>query len=219
MSHLALMEMVYHDMEFPLLFKLSNTLARRHTHCGVQEFTGLGDKVYIPTWMMKNLSLNEGDRVQVESRSLPVAKYVKFEPQSVDFLDITNPRVVLEKTLRDFSCLTLDDVIAIHYNNKVYEMRVIELQPSDAVNIISCDLEVDFTAPVGYVEPEEPMDVSSDDDDERERGAFYSFKGAGQRLNGKTKNLEMSKEELKKRLPPKRRGIPDYDYEPGFLTF
>ena len=44
--------------------------------------------------MMRNLLLEEGDFVQVESASLPVATYAKFQPQSVDFLDITNPKAV-----------------------------------------------------------------------------------------------------------------------------
>ena len=44
--------------------------------------------------MMKNLFLDEGDLLNVESCSLSVATYSKFEPQSVDFLDITNPKAV-----------------------------------------------------------------------------------------------------------------------------
>ena len=43
---------------------------------------------------MRNLLLEEGGLLQVESASLPVASYAKFQPQSVDFLDITNPKAV-----------------------------------------------------------------------------------------------------------------------------
>ncbi|CAN0485718.1 unnamed protein product, partial [Discosporangium mesarthrocarpum] len=46
------------------------------------------------------------------------ATYVKFQPQSVDFLEISNPRAVLETTLRHFSCLTEGDHICIPYNNQ-----------------------------------------------------------------------------------------------------
>ncbi len=31
---------------------------------------------------------------------------MKFQPQHVDFLDVSNPRAVLEKSLRSFSCVT-----------------------------------------------------------------------------------------------------------------
>ena len=44
--------------------------------------------------MMRNLLCEEGGLLQVESASLPVASYAKFQPQSVDFLDITNPKAV-----------------------------------------------------------------------------------------------------------------------------
>ena len=44
--------------------------------------------------MMRNLLLEEGGFLQVESASLPIASYAKFQPQSVDFLDITNPKAV-----------------------------------------------------------------------------------------------------------------------------
>lgn len=44
--------------------------------------------------MMQNLLLEEGGLVQVESVNLMVATYSKFQPQSPDFLDITNPKAV-----------------------------------------------------------------------------------------------------------------------------
>ena len=63
-------------------------------------------KIYIPYWMLQNLMLQEGDIVQVESASLPVATFAKFQPLSVDFLDMTNPKAVLESRLRNFACLS-----------------------------------------------------------------------------------------------------------------
>ncbi|KNC73984.1 hypothetical protein SARC_13458, partial [Sphaeroforma arctica JP610] len=76
-----------------------------------------------------------------------------FEPQSVDFLDISNPRAVLENILRGFACLSEGDLIALHYNDKIYELRVVETKPNNGISIIECDLNVDFAPPVGYVEP------------------------------------------------------------------
>jgi ubiquitin fusion degradation protein 1 len=48
--------------------------------------------------MMQNLLLEEGGLVQVESVNLMVATYSKFQPQSPDFLDITNPKAVYENS-------------------------------------------------------------------------------------------------------------------------
>ena len=47
-----------------------------------------------PLQMMQNLLLEEGGLVQVESVNLQVATYSKFQPQSPDSLDITNPKAV-----------------------------------------------------------------------------------------------------------------------------
>ena len=68
--------------------------------------------------MMQNLALQEGDLTQIKSVSLPKGRYVKLQPHTTDFLDISNPKAVLEKTLRSFTCLTVGDQIVIHYNNK-----------------------------------------------------------------------------------------------------
>lgn len=56
--------------------------------------------------MMQNLLLGEGDLINIESASLSVATFSKFQPLSEDFLDITNPKAVLENALRNFACLT-----------------------------------------------------------------------------------------------------------------
>ena len=79
-----------------------------------------------------------------------MATFAKFQPHSTDFLDMTNPKAVLEARLRNFACLSKDDVIAIQYNDKVYEMSVLETKPANAVSVIECDLNVDFAPPVGY---------------------------------------------------------------------
>lgn len=173
--------------------------------------------------MMRNLLLDEGELVHLESQSLPVATFSKFEPQSVEFLDITNPKAVLENALRNFACLTQDDVIALNYNDRIYEMRVLEVRPGNAVSIIECDMNVEFAAPIGYQEPEKMDSTSQLPDDEKEEiipenVGFYSFQGSGNRLDGKKKNLELPQEELLKRLP-RQRGIPDYDYQVGYIKF
>lgn len=95
--------------------------------------------------MMHNLVLEEGDLVQMESVSLPVGTFSKFQPFSTDFLDITNPKAVLENCLRSFACLTTGDVIAVRYNQKAYELCVLETKPGNAISIIECDMNVSFT--------------------------------------------------------------------------
>ncbi|XP_018973387.2 ubiquitin recognition factor in ER-associated degradation protein 1 [Cyprinus carpio] len=212
------------NITYPMLFKLTNKNSDRMTHCGVLEFVADEGICYLPHWMMQNLLLEEGGLVQVESVNLMVATYSKFQPQSPDFLDITNPKAVLENALRNFACLTKGDVIAINYNEKIYELRVMETKPDKAVSIIECDMNVDFDAPLGYKEPErhmqhpeEPTEEETDPSNYDMDIGFRAFTGSGNRLDGKKKGIEPSPAPL----DPSdiKRGIPNYDFKIGRITF
>jgi len=173
--------------------------------------------------MMHNLLLEEGELVNVESVSLPVATFSRFQPQSEDFLDITNPKAVLENGLRSFACLTTGDVIAIKYNQKIYEMCVLETKPGPAVSIIECDMNVEFAPPVGYKEPERETKKEEDEMEDLTDlmpapTSFVPFKGEGVRLDGK-KRKDAPKQETPAVKPTYVRGIPDYNYQIGTLRF
>jgi ubiquitin fusion degradation protein 1 len=90
----------------------------------VLEFTAPEGTCYLPFWMMSNLALAEGRMIRVRNVSLPKATFVKFQPQHVDFLEISNPRAVLEYKLRSFSCVTVGDVLTFSYNNRKYHLEV-----------------------------------------------------------------------------------------------
>ncbi|XP_034827629.1 ubiquitin fusion degradation protein 1 homolog isoform X1 [Maniola hyperantus] len=220
------------NIEYPMIFKLTNKKTKRITHCGVLEFVADEGYVYLPHWMMANLVLEEGALIQIESVSLPVATFSKFQPLSEDFLDITNPKAVLENCLRNFSCLTTGDVIAIKYNSKVYELCVLETKPGNAVIIIECDMNVEFAPPVGYKEDEHitrgtgSSEMTGMEEDPAtmmpEPAGFVAFSGEGNRLDGKKKKLTSesdSEPQAGSSRQPYVRGIPDYDYVIGTLRF
>ena len=109
--------------------------------------------------MMQTLSLDVGDMIQIKSTSLELARLVKLQPQSPAFLEITDPRAVLEKAFRNFAALTKGDVFSFEYNDEVYEVAVLEVKPETekmGVSMLETDVSVEFAAPVGYVEPERP---------------------------------------------------------------
>merc|ERR1711972_220273 len=149
LDHLMRMD----NIEYPMMFKLVNKSKNMETHAGVLEFTAPSGKVFLPYWMMRRLLLEEGEVVSVEYKKLPKASFAKFQPQSMSFIeDISDHRAVLERHLRDFSCLSQGDVISIHYLNKDYEVSVQETKPANAVSIVDTDMNVDFATPVGYKE-------------------------------------------------------------------
>ncbi|KAK9766208.1 ubiquitin fusion degradation protein, variant 3 [Basidiobolus ranarum] len=173
----ALARLASLNIAYPMLFSLENELHNRHTHAGVLEFIAEEGRVYLPHWIMQSLLLEPGDLIEVKNVTLPLGSFVKIQPQSVDFLDITDPKAVLENALRNFTTLTNGDIITIHYNNHLYEILVMEVKPTGpGISIVETDLEVmeifclsfirpcfiltsaqvDFAPPVGYVEPVKP---------------------------------------------------------------
>ncbi|KAL7554584.1 hypothetical protein ACHAWF_018067 [Thalassiosira exigua] len=141
------------QVDYPMLFQLQSPDKGTLTHCGVLEFTAEEGSCVVPFWMMQNLLIEEGSVLTVSNVSLPKASFVKFQAQHVDFLEISNPRAVLEHALRNFSCITKGDVICVPYNSKNYHFEIKEVRPQDAACIIETDCNVDFDAPVGYKDP------------------------------------------------------------------
>jgi len=107
--------------------------------------------------------LGEGDIVKFSYTTLPKGTYVKLQPQTKDFLDISNPKAVLETTLRQYTCLTVGDTFVIHYNNKKYFIDVVEAKPGDAIGVVDTDCEVDFAPPLDYVDPYGPDNTKFED--------------------------------------------------------
>ena len=62
--------------------------------------------------MMDNLLLEVGNLVNFQNVSLPKGTFIKIQPHTSDFLDISNPKAVLETSLRGFTCLT--EVCTVH---------------------------------------------------------------------------------------------------------
>uniref|UniRef100_A0A453NHN3 Ubiquitin fusion degradation 1-like protein n=1 Tax=Aegilops tauschii subsp. strangulata TaxID=200361 RepID=A0A453NHN3_AEGTS len=193
-----------------MLFEVRNTAAERTSHCGVLEFIAEEGMIYMPYWMMQNLLLQEGDMVFIKNANLPKGTYVKLQPHTTDFLDISNPKAILEKTLRNYSCLTTGDSIMVAYNNKKYYIDIVETKPASAISIIETDCEVDFAPPLDYKEPERPkptappirkdLHVAVAEAQVEEEPKFSPFTGPGRRLDGKpAKDLDASSSSPAKR--------------------
>ncbi|KAJ8750477.1 hypothetical protein K2173_015621 [Erythroxylum novogranatense] len=180
-------------IDYPMVFELSNPSTKRVTHCGVLEFIADEGLVYLPYWMMENMLLQEGDIVTLRNASLEKGTYVKLQPHTKDFLDISNPKAVLETSLRNYSCLTTGDTIMVTYNNKKYFIDIVESKPSSAISIIETDCEVAFAPPLDYKVPENPLPTllsnkrRSEDEEEpaKKISKFSPFMGLARRLDGK----------------------------------
>jgi ubiquitin fusion degradation protein 1 len=153
----ALDKLTQLHITYPMLFELINGAKQTKTHAGVLEFTAEEGKIYLPNWIMRSLLLDPGDLLQIKSTDLPSGSFIKLQPQSPAFLDISDPKAVLENVFRSYSCLTKGDIFSFNYVDQIHEVAVLEVEPdkeSHSISVQETDLSVDFAAPVGYVEPE-----------------------------------------------------------------
>jgi len=229
----SLDSLVRKNIQWPMLFKLTNPdpVNQRVTHAGVLEFLAEEGKCYLPSWMMTQLGMTEGAILTIDYVSLPKAVYAKFKPMSTDFLHVSNPRAMLEVELRKFACLTKNDVIAVQYNEQVFEFKVMDLKPVNAVTIIECDINIEFDAPEGYVEPEPQYTKDGHSrkmpeppaPKEQKTAAWEPFTGRGIRLDGKSDVSGSQPTDTKKgelsNAPVSSEVVPDVGYEPGMLNF
>jgi ubiquitin fusion degradation protein 1 len=147
--------------------------------------------------------------VTITSATLPKGTFVKLRPQQKAFIEVSDPKAVLEQKLRNFSCLTKGDTIMINYNNQNYLIDITEVAtPSgqcNAVSIVETDVSVEFERPLDMppspVKTAPPQDVfnvpvptkkkkkEEQKEEVKEEPKFHAFAGSGRRLDGRTVKL------------------------------
>jgi len=189
----ALEELSRMHVQFPIMFEIAHDsdILPKKSHCSVMEFTAPEGSVYLPIWMIDNLGLDpQGDSVvELTTVSLPKGQFVQFQAHETKFAMLSNPRVVLEKNLRSYSCLTVGDTIQVEFAKHIYKLDVTEVKPAlqrgnapPAVSIIETDIKVDFKEPRDYKEWEKknkekkftnkPSSDSKEADEEEEEDDF-----------------------------------------------
>lgn len=149
----AMLQLARLQVSYPMVFQISTlnpASAGAMTHCGVMEFTAEEGCAYVPHWMMENLLLSPGDFILFSNVSLPKGTFVQFQPFLTAFTELSDPKVVLERALRKFTCLTKGDRLVIEFGPKKYELEVREVRPGNAVSIIETDMTVDFFEPKDF---------------------------------------------------------------------
>jgi len=158
---------------------------------------------------MQNLLIEEGSFISIKYVTLPQGTFLKLQPHSSNFLDISNPKAVLERALRNFAALTQGEEIALNYNNKNYYLTVLEVKPVDptknyGISILETDVNVDFAPPLDYKEPVKPKQEETPaiatpvfgkpaqqpvKEEQPQQPSFQAFTGGGYRLNGKPSDI------------------------------
>lgn len=139
-------------LTFPLQFRIQ-TRHKRECYCGVHEFTSDEGKVILPQWMFAHLLIEPGEMIRLTTVSLPKGDIVKLRPQKKAFIELSNPKAVLEKALQKHTTLTLGTSIVVNYEHVDYDLDIIEMKgvgfpKANAIMIIDCNLKVDFERPL-----------------------------------------------------------------------
>ena len=200
-------------MENKLYFKVSHLESGYGSVCGVHEFTAPPGVVHIPYHIMEECGIQEGSTVKVDLVTPVKGSFMKLRlHNSKDFSKLSNPKVVLEKYLSsDYPIVTENRTIALYYADldKLFYIDIVETKPSEIIQIINTNLNVDFDKSLDYKEEEEKVpcapqtkmspslmppsgdlhtpfnnvrDVSSNLHAYKQTGGFVPFSGKGYRL-------------------------------------
>jgi ubiquitin fusion degradation protein 1 len=159
----------------PLIFKITNPETELSMCVGVIEFTALNGTCYVPYWIMNQLAIGEGKKLQILDCKIPKATYIKIKLHSY----LSNPKAFLEVALRKFTCLNKDTTFSIPYMGQKLNFDVIDTKPESSVCVVDveCDLEFEEISkppsPVperrtsvhrrnSAVDLQNPVDLSSD---------------------------------------------------------
>lgn len=191
------------NFEAPYFFSIKSS-SKRCT-CGVLEFSAREGTCEVPTWMYDELN-PANDEVEITRiPPPPLGTYVKFQPHKTAFIELANPKVVLERHLTSYCCLTKGETIQVGYNGINYKLNVVDVKPNNnnnsTINIIDTVLDLEFDAPIDYVEPTpsvvEKTDLSSTlrteenheiKHEKKFSNQFVPFAGQGYSLTGNIPN-------------------------------
>jgi len=183
------------DLTNMMVFTLENN--EKKVNVGVYEFSAPPDICYMPYYFMTLLGIKEGDRIQVKhiQEDMQKATAITLKPQEQEFLELNNPKVVLEYYMsRFYPIISLNDIIRIQYNGEIYCLSVSKLEPSDIVSTIDSNITLEFEkahddthvelppTPASPLPTTPPPIPTRDTNYSGSRNTFIPFQGTGNRL-------------------------------------
>ena len=177
----------------PFFFKIENINMKYGQVCGVQEFSAPPGVVHVPYHIMEGLGISEGQHVEIQLASPVKGTYIKIQPHTTSFIDLSNPKALLEKVLSEkYPVVTEGHTIAIEYVNKVFYIDIVKTEPAPVIDILNVNLNVDFEQPLDYAEPvvNKKMEV---DDIERVEHLKPIIRENATKKYKKTENYDMKK--------------------------
>ena len=181
---------------------ISNSQMGMKTFCGVLEFSAEEGMCHIPVWMMNNLCVGEGSEIILRNMNLQKGTFIKIQPHETAFIDLANPKAILEQELTHYSVLHKGDTISINYGGRDYLIDITECKPDDQICCVETNIEVDFAAPKDYVEPPKITKQSSTTkrakEAEKDEALIAELAEKHKRIDGKALTQKQKRELLEK---------------------
>ena len=95
---------------------------------------------YIPTWMMKNLGIEDGDAVKLSIINLDKGTSVKLRPHDLNFIELPGYLNSLFRMVKNYPVLCKGDTINIQRDGCDYAFDVTDCQPDEKISTIETDL-------------------------------------------------------------------------------
>ena len=103
---------------------------------------------------MEHLLICDGQNIDVQICHPLKGNYIKLKPRKTAFIDLSNPKAVLEKFMSsDYPVVSVGDTLSINHLNTIYHIDVVDCKPGNSINILNTDVNLDFDTPADYVEP------------------------------------------------------------------
>jgi ubiquitin fusion degradation protein 1 len=141
-------------------FQLLNPQSREtRLFTGPLDFCAASGECYLPTWVMKQLGIKQGETCAVATACFPNCAFVKFQPHTSDFLDIGDHYTVLTRTMENMGGLTQGSYVRVSDGRRTYTLDVLEVRgkPSqlhDDSNGMAVAIGT-FECPVEFAEPKD----------------------------------------------------------------
>ena len=80
---------------------------------------------------------------------------MKICPHQTKFIDLPEPKIILENEIIKYYCVTKGNVILIYFNKKEYKLDILEYKSKEMISLVNCDIEIDFETSRDYKEYQE----------------------------------------------------------------
>ncbi|KJH46641.1 ubiquitin fusion degradation protein UFD1 [Dictyocaulus viviparus] len=122
------------QISLPLCVKVSAS-PDRFTYCGVIEYHAPEGRAYLPAWVMRHLSISDGQIVYIQQADLPVATSILLDAMTPLTHTFKKPRDVLPIVVRNYDFVTTRDMISIQHQGKRFDLLVKQVKPEGAACI------------------------------------------------------------------------------------